>query len=71
MTKENIKFEDLPIILDDTEYLGGWQRRISKIGTIKDLLEIWDINDESETSEIAQVLRHLRAQMARRKNENL
>ncbi len=66
-----IKFEDLPINIEETEYLGGWQRRIAKKGTIKDLLEIWDIADESETSEMAQVLRHLKNIMERQNDKRI
>lgn len=55
------KFEDLPILLYETEYKsGGWHRSVKKQRTIADLLKIWDIDDPDEISEIAQVLRHLR-----------
>lgn len=53
-------FEDLPIVFDDYETDGEWRRRVKRQGTVKDLLEIWDIDDECEDSEMAQVLRHLR-----------
>jgi hypothetical protein len=55
-----MNFEDLPIMLDSTEYQDGWQRDIKKQGTIADLLEIWDINNPSENSVMAQVLRLLK-----------
>ena len=54
------KFEDLPIVFDDYEQDGEWRRRVKRQGTIKELLEIWDIDDPHEDTEIAQVLRHLR-----------
>jgi hypothetical protein len=55
-----MRFEDLPIIFDEVEKNGEWTRRVNRIGTISELLEIWNIDDENETSEMAQVLRHLR-----------
>ena len=61
-----MKFEDLPILLDETEYTsGGWHRTIKKQGTIADLLETWDIDDPDEDSTMAQVLRHLRDALKR------
>lgn len=54
-------FLDLPIVFDAEEVNSeGWRRRTTRRGTVRELLEIWDIDDESETSEMAQVLRHLR-----------
>lgn len=50
-------FEDLPIEMDAYEYQDGWKRTVKRSTTIKELLEIWDINEDAE---IVQVLRHLR-----------
>ena len=56
-----MKFEDLPIILDKTEFSDySVIRVIKENGTIADLLKVWDIDDPDEDSEMAQVLRHLR-----------
>ncbi|MGD9157241.1 MAG: hypothetical protein PVG39_02430 [Desulfobacteraceae bacterium] len=62
--EKNTEFENLPIILDDTEKtVDGWSRNIRRPGTVAELLEIWDIDDEYEDSAMAQVLRHLRRVM--------
>ena len=56
-----MKFEDLPIIFDETEYhKDGWKRDVRRQSTISELLKTWDIDDPTENSEMAQVLRHLR-----------
>ena len=56
------KFEDLPIMLEkDQVSVDGWRRTLLVEGTIADLLDIWDIDDESDSSAMAQVLRHLRS----------
>ena len=54
------EFLSLPIYFDEEEKSGEWTRKVRRKGTIAELLEVWDIDDESETSEMAQVLRHLR-----------
>lgn len=54
------EFLSLPIYFDEEEKSGEWTRKVKRKGTIAELLEVWDIDDESETSEMAQVLRHLR-----------
>lgn len=54
------RFEDLPITFEETEREGEWRRTVKRKGTIKELLDIWDIDDPHEDSEMAQVLRHLR-----------
>lgn len=56
-------FEDLPIVFDETEWDGEWRKTVKRQGTVKDLLEIWNIDDDCEDSEMAQVLRHLRRVM--------
>jgi hypothetical protein len=53
-------FLGLPITHVETEWNGEWSRRVTRCGTVKDLLDTWDIDDPNEQSEIAQVLRHLR-----------
>jgi hypothetical protein len=53
-------FLGLPVTLYGTEWNGEWSRRVTRFGTVKDLLDTWDIDDPDEQSEIAQVLRHLR-----------
>ena len=53
-------FLALPITHIETEWNGEWSRRVTRCGTVKDLLDTWDIDDPDEQSEIAQVLRHLR-----------
>lgn len=59
-----MRFEDLPIKLEEVEYsTDGWQRTVQKPGTVADLLEIWDIDDDTDISAMAQVLRHLRRVM--------
>jgi len=58
-----MKFEDLPILLEETETKDGWHRSVLKQGAIADLLKIWDIDDPEETCAIVQVLRHLRRVM--------
>lgn len=63
--KRKNKFEDLPIIMQDTEYKDGWSRTVNRQSTIAELLKILDINDSSENSSIAQVLRHLRDYMSK------
>ena len=61
---EMSEFLDLPITFDDEEVnADGWRRRIRREGTVRELLEIWDIDDPAEVSEMAQVLRHLRRVM--------
>ena len=55
------RFYNLPIVLNEIERQpGGWTRNIRKNGTVKDLLDTWDINDKNDTSEMTQVLRHLK-----------
>jgi hypothetical protein len=55
------KFLNLPIVLDEIERQpGGWTRTVKKNGSIKDLLVIWNIDNDNDTSEMAQVLRHLK-----------
>lgn len=55
-------FEDLPIIFDDVErYADGWERKIKRETSVRELLEIWDI--ETCDSAMVQVLRHLRKAM--------
>jgi hypothetical protein len=58
--KEYKRFEDLPILIADEEYKNGWRRTFKKEGTIADLLDIWDIDDDENMSEMAQVLRYLK-----------
>ena len=59
------EFLALPIVFNAEEVNAeGWRRRTTRQGTVAELLEIWDIDDESETSEMAQVLRHLRRIMS-------
>jgi len=53
-------FLALPITHIETEWNGEWSRRVTREGTVKDLLDTWDIDDPDEQAEIAQVLRHLR-----------
>jgi hypothetical protein len=57
-------FLDLPITLSSTEWNGEWSRQVERLGTVKDLLATWDIDDPDEQSEMAQVLRHLRTAVA-------
>ena len=56
------QFEDLPITTLGRNQINHdtYQITINQI-TIKELLDIWDIDDINEDSEMAQVLRHLRA----------
>ena len=58
------RFYNLPIILNDIErQSGGWTRVVKKNGSIKDILEIWDIDnidDHDDDTEMVQVLRHLK-----------
>ena len=55
------RFYNLPIVLNEIERQpGGWTRNIRKNGTVKDLLDTWDINDKNDMSEMTQVLRHLK-----------
>ena len=53
-------FLELPITHFETEWNGEWSRRVAREGTVRDLLNTWDIDDPDERAEIAQVLRHLR-----------
>lgn len=54
-----INFENLIIIMDEEETQDhGWRRRIKRDGSVKELLDIWDI--DSDDCAIAQVLCHLR-----------
>lgn len=56
-----VAFLDLPIAFDEDEVnADGWRRRVSRQGTVCELLETWNIDDPNETSAMAQVLRHLR-----------
>jgi hypothetical protein len=59
------QFEDLPISIRGRSPVSHntYQITINQI-TIKDLLDIWNIDDIYEDSEMAQVLRHLRAAVA-------
>lgn len=55
------RFYNLPIVMNEIETQpGGWTRNIQKNGTVKDLLNIWNIDGEKDMSEMAQVLRHLK-----------
>lgn len=54
------KFLNLPITFSYMESRGGWTRQMKRLGTVKELLEIWDIDDPEQDSEMAQVLRLLR-----------
>ena len=54
------EFLNLPISFSYTESRGGWTREMKRLGTVRELLEIWDIDDPNEDSEMAQVLRLLR-----------
>lgn len=56
-------FLELPITHFETEWNGEWSRQVAREGTVRDLLNTWDIDDPDERSEIAQVLRHLRDAM--------
>lgn len=51
---------DLPIVFREREAHGEWTRETERAGTVRELLEIWDLNNPGERSEMAQVLRHLR-----------
>jgi hypothetical protein len=54
-----INFESLIIIMDDEEIQShGWRRRIKRGGSVKELLDIWDI--DTDDCAVAQVLTHLR-----------
>lgn len=55
-----LRWEDLPLIVDETEHDGEWSRKVERVKTVGSLLEIWDIDDESDHSAMAQVLRYLR-----------
>lgn len=55
-----LKFEDLPIVFQDTEHNGEWSKKIEREGTIRELLETFDIDDPGDKSEMTQVLRHLK-----------
>ena len=55
-----LRWEDLPLIVDETEHNGEWSRKVERVETVGSLLEIWDINDESDHSAMAQVLRYHR-----------
>lgn len=58
-----MRFEDLPITLDDIEVMeGGWRRPTVRESTVAELLEIWSDWDEGCTQAMSQVLRHLRDQ---------
>ncbi len=59
------QFEDLPISIRGRSQISHdtYQITINQV-TIKDLLDIWNIDDINENSEMAQVLRHLRAAVA-------
>lgn len=57
---DDSEFLALPITFDEYEQNGEWRRQVRREGTIAELLEVWDIDNESEVSEMAQVLRHLR-----------
>ena len=61
----DIKFEDLPIIVQDYEKNGEWTRTVKRQTTIAELLKNWDIDDPNEMTEMAQVLRHLRDYMSK------
>lgn len=55
----SINFENLIIIMDDEEIQShGWRRRIKRGGSVKELLDIWDI--DTDDCAMAQVLCHLR-----------
>ena len=53
-------FMDLPMTLLSREWDGEWSRLTMRSGTIRDILDDWDIDDEQDQSEVCQLLRHLR-----------
>jgi hypothetical protein len=54
-------FADLPIVFEEDETNEkGWRRKTKRLGSVRELLKIWDIDDPHEQSEMAQVLRHLK-----------
>lgn len=60
------EFLDLPIIFDEIETSkDGWRRTVKRQGSIRELLTIWNIDDEDDLSAMVQVLRHLRDVMVK------
>jgi hypothetical protein len=56
-------FMDLPMAIKTREWNGEWSRLVTRSGTIRDILDDWDIDDERDQSEVCQLLRHLRRVM--------